>query len=377
MQKWINMRYVSCFTGIGGLEGSIEPYAVCEIDSQCQRILGRKFPQSELIPDISEVSGFESDVIVGGWPCQDLSVAGRMDGLQGVNSKQFYSLLKASERVKAHTLIAENVPNLLVLNKGNVFREVLAQLREYGYRYCSWRTLNARQFGLPHQRNRVFLIASAYENLCLSIFRDIIPSTNPDRRYDASGFYWTAGSQSICYSEGYVPTIKVGSSLSIASPPAVHYRDVVRMITPSESLKLQGFPNEHFSDISPSDIYRMTGNAVAVPVGQFVVDGVLDAGDYAKPDLVPKQAHLDIETEGSNISPFMVRVPHSGLFDGDIREVKIRTSSNLARNLAEFLDTDLESTLTRKQASGLLRRLARSGVKCPENLLIDLNHITT
>ena len=77
------MKYLSCFTGIGGLEATEPPYAVCEIDINCQSVLKRKYQKSKLIPDVKLIDGFSVDTIVGGWPCQDLSVAGRKRGLTG------------------------------------------------------------------------------------------------------------------------------------------------------------------------------------------------------------------------------------------------------------------------------------------------------
>ena len=72
--------------------------------------------------------------------------------------------------------------------------------------------------------------------------------------------------QSICYNEGHVPTLKVGSTLGIPSPPAVHYRNVVRKLTPRECLNFQGFPkNFNFPhDIPISQKYKQAGNAVTV-----------------------------------------------------------------------------------------------------------------
>jgi DNA (cytosine-5)-methyltransferase 1 len=243
------MKYLSCFSGIGGLEASVPPFAVCEIDTNCQRVLRNKYKDVNVIPDVREIGGFSVDVIVGGWPCQDLSVAGRKRGLTGANSGLFYKFVEAAEKTNAKTLIAENVTNLLRLDNGKVFLEVLRELREKDYKYISWRVLNARQFGLPHSRNRVFLIASESKESCFTIFRDLPKAALKESGVQADGFYWTAGSQSINYSRGYVPTIKVGSTLAISSPPAVVYDDIVRQLTTSEALQLQGFTLKHFAGL--------------------------------------------------------------------------------------------------------------------------------
>lgn len=397
------MSYVSCFSGIGGLEGSDAPLAVCEIDPECRVVLSRKFPSAEYFPDVTLMKGIRAEAIVGGWPCQDLSVAGQRKGLSGKNSKHFYSLLEAADRIEADTIIAENVPNLLSMSDGDVFREVLRQFNEYGYKYCSWRTLDAQHFGLPHSRKRVFMIASNSREHCFSLFREIPEYSQLDKPAEAAGFYWTAGSQSICYSEGFVPTIKVGSSLSIPSPPAVHYDHIIRQLTPYEVLALQGFESEYFEDVKRSAMYRMAGNAVAVPVGRFVVDGVLESSNEpAVPlratqdslfplDMLPPKsaqpsrnlgwtdgfiAELEIEFPAKgNGNLALTPIPKNGFYDGIIKIPLLQIKHNPAKNLIDFLDTKSENLLSKKGASGLLRRLSKSGLFCPESLETDLESI--
>lgn len=366
------MKYLSCFTGIGGLEATEPPYAVCEIDVNCQNVLKRKYKNSKLIPDVKLIDGYSVDTIVGGWPCQDLSVAGKKRGLTGENSGLFYEFVNAAVRTNARTLIAENVTNLIRLDNGKVFMEVLRELNSKGFKYISWRVLNARQFGLPHSRNRIFIIASYEINDCYSIFRSppVFNIEAPD--FQADGFYWTAGSQSINYSKGYVPTIKVGSSIAIASPPAVFYNNTVRQITKSEALRLQGFKEKDFVGIKDNIVLKMAGNAVAVPVGRFVVDGVAKKKK-------PKNVEFDLLQDSlfENDSDSTQFIPHSGFFDGNIHSIKIVGNQVLASNLGAYLDLDNRSQLSPRAAAGLLKRLNLSGQSCPENLRKSLIKIVS
>jgi DNA (cytosine-5)-methyltransferase 1 len=357
------MKYLSCFTGIGGLEATEPPYAVCEIDINCQSVLKRKYKKSKLITDVKLIDGFSVDTIVGGWPCQDLSVAGRKRGLTGENSGLFYEFVNAAVRTNARTLIAENVTNLIRLDNGKVFLEVLRELNSKGFKYISWRVLNARQFGLPHSRNRIFIIASDEIDNCYSIFRSPPALNIKEPDFQADGFYWTAGTQSINYSKGYVPTIKVGSSLAIASPPAVFYNNLVRQLTTSEALKLQGFKEKDFVGIKDNIVYKMAGNAVAVPVGRFVVDGV------AKKKR-PKNVEFDLLQDGlfDNDSDSTQFIPNSGFYDGQIHSIKVVGNPILASNLGAYLDPEEKSQLSPRAATGLLKRLNLSGQSCPENL---------
>lgn len=356
------MKYLSCFTGIGGLEATQAPYAVCEIDSNCQLVLKKKYKNTNVISDVRQIEGFSVDTIVGGWPCQDLSVAGKKKGLIGENSGLFYDFVNAAVKTNAKTLIAENVTNLIKLDDGKVFLEVLKELKEKGFKCISWRVLNARQFGLPHSRNRIFIIASENKEVCDSIFRDIPKVELIDVDYQADGFYWTAGTQSINYSRGYVPTIKIGSTLSIASPPAVVYEDIVRQLTTSEALNLQGFKFEDFLDLKDSVVFKMAGNAVAVPVGRFVVDGVAKKLKPKKIELQLMQTNLFEEEDA------IQEIPYAGFYDGAIHAVKESAKINLASNLGAFLDINEKSRLSPRAAAGLLKRLNLSGQSCPEQL---------
>jgi DNA (cytosine-5)-methyltransferase 1 len=368
------MEYISCFSGIGGLEGYSQPIALCEIDKACQSILKKRYPQSLIHSDINTFPDISADILVGGWPCQDLSIAGKQKGLSGENSGLFYSFVKVAIQSSVQTIIAENVLNLIRLENGNVFKEVLREFTSQGYNYCAWRVLNVRQFGLPHHRNRVFMIASKYKRHCDSLFRELPKSKEPSQQDIAYGFYWTAGTQSINYSKGYVPTIKVGSSLSIPSPPAIHYEDIVRQLTPDEALSLQGFNPKHFEGLNKSTIYKMAGNAVAVPVGKFVVDGVLNDKENKNIEYFSKQSSLKLYDEVDNFD-FPGGIPSNGCFDGEMKEVIVPKPSNLAINLREFLDLGISARLSQKAATGLLRRLKRSGQVCPSSLKRKLEEI--
>lgn len=111
------MRYISLFSGIGGLESSSQtPLAVCEIDPWCQKVLSRKFPEAELSKDVRSFIPPAVDVVVGGWPCQDISAAGLRKGLAGERSGLFFRMLDVAIEAGAHTIVAENVPNLLRLS---------------------------------------------------------------------------------------------------------------------------------------------------------------------------------------------------------------------------------------------------------------------
>lgn len=350
-------RYISLFSGIGGLESSqVHPTLCCEADKSCRFVLGRRFRNTELADDVTTLSPPAAEVVVGGWPCQDISVAGLQLGLEGSRSGLFYQMLRIARECGAHTIVAENVPNLLRMRGGELFAEVLRAFDDSGFSNVAWRTLNAREFGLPHERRRVFIIASKRPQLAFALHRDLPQfkapySTTGTTPTFCNGFYWTAGLQSICYSEGYVPTLKVGSALSIPSPPALHFDSCVRKATAQECLKLQGFDPAEFAGLADKELYRMAGNAVASPVGRFVMDSVF---------------------ENRAVNPVRIayaQIGESGVYEsGAVWEVGLDRSP-LATNLRDVIDGSNKAPMSCRAASGLLSRLRRSGKPCPSALL--------
>lgn len=360
------MRYLSCFSGIGGLEASEPPLLFCEADKSAASVLRALHPGVEVAPDVQTLSPPKVDVVAGGWPCQDLSIAGLQAGLGGLRSSLLLDMLRVARQAQAHTIVAENVTNLLRMRNGREFAASLTAMHEHGYRNIAWRVLNTREFGLPQNRSRLLIVASRDAAITRSLFRSLPPLaqqvTSPKAREKAAGFYWTAGTHSINYSRGYVPTIKIGSSLGIASPPAVHYGEVVRTLSPTEALRLQGFEIEAEVFTSATGAYKAAGNAVARPIGRWVMDGLLEASEDLSLDWTPTQDDLFAEDFG------LARYPSSGVsVEGLVTAVNVERHA-VATNLIDFLDVRSKERLSPRASKGLLERLARSGQVCPPNL---------
>lgn len=162
---------VSLFAGVGGFDlamerNGVEVVANVEIDKQCQKVLAKHFPNAKQFSDITDVkgsdliaAGFEPNrgIITGGFPCQDLSVAGKRAGLAGERSGLFWEIARLIEETKTEWFILENVPGLLTSNKGRDFGVVIGTLADIGYSF-SWRVLDAQYFGVPQRRRRVFIL---------------------------------------------------------------------------------------------------------------------------------------------------------------------------------------------------------------------------
>src|SRR3990167_5769396 len=137
------MKFISLFSGIGGFDLAFERAGficdtVCEIDKQVQTVLRRHFPHARLIDDVRKV-GKESherksiDLICGGFPCQDVSIAGKRAGLAGKRSGLWFEFARIIDELEPQWVVIENVPGLLSSNRGRDFAEIIQWLVKRGY----------------------------------------------------------------------------------------------------------------------------------------------------------------------------------------------------------------------------------------------------
>jgi DNA (cytosine-5)-methyltransferase 1 len=163
------LRVASFFAGIGGFDLGLERAGMkvvfqCEISAFCQRVLRARWPDVPLSEDITTLSARDiprAQVWTGGFPCQDVSLAnqGKRKGLKGERSGLFHVFAKLVSEGRPPWIILENVPGLLNSNNGEDFRTVIRTMDELGYG-VSWRTFDAKYFGTPQRRRRVYIVAS-------------------------------------------------------------------------------------------------------------------------------------------------------------------------------------------------------------------------
>jgi DNA (cytosine-5)-methyltransferase 1 len=166
--------YVSMFTGVGGADLGFDQagwqcIAQIEWNKDCQAVLAHHWPDVPKWWDVSDVNGGElpaATTVVFGSPCQDLSIAGRREGLGGSRSSLFFEALRIISEMREATdgrcpefIVWENVPGALSSNGGRDFGAVLDALAECGAVDIGWRVLDAQFFGVPQRRRRVFVVA--------------------------------------------------------------------------------------------------------------------------------------------------------------------------------------------------------------------------
>jgi DNA (cytosine-5)-methyltransferase 1 len=166
-----DLTVVSLFDGIGGFPLAFEragakTVATVEIDKPAAAISKRHFPNAVQFDDVTKVTGNDlravgfvpqRGVITAGWPCQDLSVAGRRAGLEGSRSGLWWEVVRLLDETRARWFFGENVPGLLSSNGGRDMGAVVGSLGDLGYGFA-YRVLDAQWFGVPQRRRRVFFV---------------------------------------------------------------------------------------------------------------------------------------------------------------------------------------------------------------------------
>jgi DNA (cytosine-5)-methyltransferase 1 len=158
-----SLKVGSLFAGIGGFDlgltwaGGYEIAWQVELDQWCRRVLQKHWPDAERFADIRDC-GIHNlspvDVIAGGFPCQDISVAGTQKGLEGERSSLWWQMRRIVGELRPRYVLIENVPNLLIRG----FDRVLGSLSEIGYD-AEWGVISANDVGAPHLRQRLWIVA--------------------------------------------------------------------------------------------------------------------------------------------------------------------------------------------------------------------------
>jgi DNA (cytosine-5)-methyltransferase 1 len=156
------MKFGSLFAGIGGFDLGLERAGMTstwqvEIDDYCQKVLAKHWPAVPRHRDVKEVGPHNLepvDLICGGFPCQDLSYAGKGAGITGARSGLWAEFARIIREMEPRYVIVENVPALLTRG----IEVVLGDLAEIGYD-AEWNCISAASVGAPHLRNRIWIIA--------------------------------------------------------------------------------------------------------------------------------------------------------------------------------------------------------------------------
>ncbi len=176
-------KYFSLFSGIGGFELGIGKKAKCvgysEIDKHAISIYQKHFPKHTNYGDITKIDAEtlpDFDLLVGGFPCQSFSIAGRRQGFEDTRGTLFFDIARIVRAKQPPLLLLENVKGLLSHDQGRTFTTIISALDELGYD-LQWQVLNSKNFGVPQNRERVYIVGHLRGQAQPQIF----PFTEDDR----------------------------------------------------------------------------------------------------------------------------------------------------------------------------------------------------
>lgn len=237
------------------------------------------------------------DLVVAGFPCQAFSIAGQRKGFADARGTLFFEIARLLRDKRPGYLLLENVKGLLSHDEGKTFQRILGILADLGYD-LQWQVLNSKDFGVPQNRERVFIVGSLGDRPRPEVFPlgevDGVPQQKNDKRQGSSymihNVYGGFGEEEPRIFEETSPTIRTpaegghlpmvaqalqtdgqlrsGSSFNTDRPQSSRN---IRRLTPVECERLQGFPDNWTEGISDTQRYKCLGNAVTVNVIEAIM----------------------------------------------------------------------------------------------------------
>lgn len=287
------LRVVGLFAGIGGIELGLagaghEAELLCEIEPAAVSVLEERFAGTKKQHDVRAMKAFPkgTELVAAGFPCQDLSQAGKTAGITGSRSGLIGEVFRLLEKKKVEWLLLENVSFMLQLGRGRALDVIMTELERLGYKWA-YRVANSRAFGVPQRRERIYILASLHHDPRNVLFVDDVPEPRDTRSFSevACGFYWTEGLRGLGWAVDSVPTLKGGSTIGIPSPPAIIFpsgniakpdlRDAERMQGFAEDWTL---PAETIAKRGAR--WKLVGNAVTVNAAAWIGKRLRNPGRY-------------------------------------------------------------------------------------------------
>lgn len=299
----MSIKYIDLFAGVGGFHYGIEKVCKTSNDlgnsSNNRRKLLQRIQPSEATcvysneydkyansvykkhyercddRDIRTVKTEEipdHDLLVGGFPCQAFSVAGKRRGFEDTRGTLFFEIARIAKQKQPRLLLLENVKGLLSHDSGNTFKTILRSLDELGYD-CQWQVLNSKDFSVPQNRERVFIIG----HLRGTSRPEVFPIRGSNSNHLEEITKGVSDAQRI-YSTKQAKSLK-GLGGGLGAKTGLYKIDnlKIRRLTPVECERLQGFPDNWTKyghddkEMSDTQRYKMMGNAVTTNVVTSIV----------------------------------------------------------------------------------------------------------
>ena len=296
-ENLLNSRNQSNNISSDGDGGRIRPICVgfSEIDKYATEVYQKNFNHKDYgdITKINEKELPDFDLLVGGFPCQSFSIAGKRGGFTDTRGTMFFEIARIVREKQPRLLLLENVKGLLSHDKGQTFHTIITTLDELGYD-LQWQVLNSKNHGVPQNRERVFIIGHLRGTNRPQVF-PIGETNNSSIKISKRGKH----QQDIVYrTDGIMGTLAAGTHASTphltkiqqlnkpkhsntGGPSARNGQKLVngtsiRRLTPTECERLQGFPDRWTEGLSDTQRYKTLGNAVTVNVIKAIIEKLLN-----------------------------------------------------------------------------------------------------
>lgn len=367
---------VGLFAGVGGIELGLQRSGfrselLCESWEPAQAVLRSRFAGADVVGDVRDLHSIPKvDLVSAGFPCTDLSLAGRMRGISGEASGLVGEVFRLLRQRRAPWVLLENVRNMLVLDGGEAMRFLVDEFESLGYRWA-YRLVDSRFTGVPQRRQRVVFLASRTGDPAEVLFADdcgqpVTLTASPA----VFGFYWTEGFRGLGWAQDAVPTLKGGSTIGIPSPPAIWNPAAVpgqRVVTPliEEAEQLQGFPRCWTQPADEASMrkgtrWKLLGNAVSVGVSQWVGERLVSPAPVAvERRRLPANDPWPMGAAGARGERWAFRA-------------SMWPVARPYRHLADVVDLDVAPALSRRATAGFLSRARRSSLRFEPGFLEDV-----
>ncbi|MEC1838087.1 DNA cytosine methyltransferase [Bacillus amyloliquefaciens] len=288
----MNVLELFCGGGLGAIGFKAAGYNIVkalDFDKNAVKAYRHNFGDYVEQADISAVdidSLPDTDVIFGGPPCQDFSVAGKGAGADGERGKLVWRYLEIIERKQPKAFVFENVKGLITKRHRPTFDAFIEKFNEIGYE-ISWRVMSAWDYGVAQKRERVFIVGIRKDlgftfefpkplegDYQTRVLRDVIGDLPEPERQDC-GKYWTPKSEYTYGQANRVQSLDKPSNTIPAhhnSGQPIHPTEAPRRFTVRECLRIQSAPDTYIlpDDISLSAQYRIVGNGIASRVAWYI-----------------------------------------------------------------------------------------------------------
>ncbi|SUP43764.1 DNA cytosine methyltransferase [Veillonella criceti] len=319
------------FSGVGGIELGFEQtnefrvvYAN-EFDKFARMTYSLNYPEINLdgrdIHDVDprDIGSEDTDIIVGGFPCQAFSVAGYRKGFKDARGDLFFELLRMIEHRRPKAIFIENVKNMVSHDHGNTFKVIREALTKNNY-FIKWKVLNGKDYGnIPQNRERIYIVGFdnkvAYDLFLFpekieldKTLKDVIDFKKKEDeiyyyRENKQGFFdelkRSIISQNTVYQwrrqyvrenkNGVVPTLTANMGTGGHNVPLILTDNgEIRKLTPKETFNVQGYPKSFKlpEEVSNGQLYKQAGNSVVVPVIRRIANNIAYALNNANRELV-------------------------------------------------------------------------------------------